>query len=1303
MSYNPDAKPPHSDPFSTSHSILDPPAYDTGDGAFVQQPTTTVTNTTSTSFFSNLRIKANKQTQNPEGGPTPAEKRPEREEMSNNLLIHKDLPQLPEHRIGIPIRKGGRPRTADDAREAERRGSAVGVTMPLALAHAAMGLRIPTVPPVSPGWSLDQLSGSEDSVERYSSAATTRSPAQEASLAAKRRSSLSLGRDVNSTLAVDQSAEFAAPGASVLQSGKPTDRSSTSVWISLPSLNHHIAPKKSKTMQNGVSGVEIGTPGKQITRRASWWLRRKAESPIHSPSSSFASPFHQDFGRGVTSIDSPIVDLSHSPPDAPFTSYGATSPLEPLVATTTEDVEGLPGQDQPAPLQDSSDKSSSKASSSRRPRSISLFLKPTPAFPSDVHHISNGQQSPTSPGAHSRPRTGQTPPLIRRISTNFFSHSPYSSTSPTPQSSLSISAALPTKPSLEQIPKVIPRPKVDEETPEAYVQRLLESVTKAEVAVVLASSGDDFYSKALKAYLEKFSFKGDPLDIAVRRLLMDLALPKETQQIDRVMEAFSARYTECNPGLFAEPDQAYILAFSLIMLHTDAFNKSNKNKMTKASYIKNTRLPGVYPEVLDYFFDNIVFAPFIFIEDPLDANGQRAFRVDSASSVSSFMSRNNRIDPYYLITSGQLDHLRLGVENFIPRKTPYKYLGTAAAWDHEELRQAFAEASVVELGDKEAARRQAAVAIMASAGFTSTGPAVLPLSFSGHSGVAPSAFNDVWTFKLTKIGVINRKEDVLEGGKKSTARKWRQYKVALTGSQLLFFKDLRWDHHLAEKAGGGRVLTLPHPSMVKPDEVISVNDAIAVLDTSYTKYRNAFRLALPKGREYLMQVLDEHELNEWIARINYASAFRTAGLRMRASGLSGRDVELTGIAAANSHVRDTVFWQQQIGSPAAVHNWISSDGNVTMASLVDTDTDEEPSFATSPLSGPRPKRLLPVSRSTAQVDLESPESSVHEEAEQMKAAFEDVKAELAANLPLLTDPPEEGLSRKNTNRSYRSNSAEKLSSPQRTSHDTDTSRERVSSRGNALKLKVEELEKKIVASCQQLESDLRYARNLSLLAPFQQATRNRLHEQVLNLARRVAQERLELTKLRCHREVLHNDFVSEERQRYQTTRAALKVATATLKTRLRDAPSKRTGSLDETKVASLPRQTATAEQLRQNSFASSSSSNQGSGPTIDALSPLEGLELTPKRRGNRGLPSVDLGAGLQEQQIPGSDEPLSAIDASFQDTKKRSAEQAEEWNKTRAAKRVSLVTLRPESLKPFSARAQPDEALGPLNEAANGH
>lgn len=120
------------------------------------------------------------------------------------------------------------------------------------------------------------------------------------------------------------------------------------------------------------------------------------------------------------------------------------------------------------------------------------------------------------------------------------------------------------------------------------------------------------------------------------------------------------------------------------MLHTDAFNKSNKRKMTKPDYIKNTRLPGVAPEVLDVgppyltscantkltlsqcFYDNIVFAPFIFIEDPLDVNGQRGLVPEAISrrmstinmaspgglngSGSTLLGKSNKIDPYYLIT-----------------------------------------------------------------------------------------------------------------------------------------------------------------------------------------------------------------------------------------------------------------------------------------------------------------------------------------------------------------------------------------------------------------------------------------------------------------------------------------------------------------------------------------------------------------------------------------------------------------------------------------------------------------------------
>jgi len=31
---------------------------------------------------------------------------------------------------------------------------------------------------------------------------------------------------------------------------------------------------------------------------------------------------------------------------------------------------------------------------------------------------------------------------------------------------------------------------------------------------------------------------------------MEVGLPRETQQIDRVIEAFAFRYTQCNPGFF---------------------------------------------------------------------------------------------------------------------------------------------------------------------------------------------------------------------------------------------------------------------------------------------------------------------------------------------------------------------------------------------------------------------------------------------------------------------------------------------------------------------------------------------------------------------------------------------------------------------------------------------------------------------------------------------------------------------------------------------------------------------------------
>lgn len=166
-------------------------------------------------------------------------------------------------------------------------------------------------------------------------------------------------------------------------------------------------------------------------------------------------------------------------------------------------------------------------------------------------------------------------------------------------------------------------------------------------------SPEPFFAQALRAFLRLFPFQGLALDIALRVFLGSAALPTETQHIDRVMEAFARRYCECNPNVFGgiakkrdvgeegvstegteesrtvegakrdgqeESDIPYVLAFSMVMLNTDHFNPNAKTKMcvskglrriaqsrtnavvpnrTKSDYLRNTRIDGVAPEILE--------------------------------------------------------------------------------------------------------------------------------------------------------------------------------------------------------------------------------------------------------------------------------------------------------------------------------------------------------------------------------------------------------------------------------------------------------------------------------------------------------------------------------------------------------------------------------------------------------------------------------------------------------------------------------------------------------------------------------
>jgi Sec7-like guanine-nucleotide exchange factor len=88
------------------------------------------------------------------------------------------------------------------------------------------------------------------------------------------------------------------------------------------------------------------------------------------------------------------------------------------------------------------------------------------------------------------------------------------------------------------------------ETAIQYLSRVEDIAARSQIPSILSKDRDEFFHAVMRSFMRKFAYFGDPLDMAIRKLLMEIDLPKETQQIDRVLQSFSDRYHECNPGIF---------------------------------------------------------------------------------------------------------------------------------------------------------------------------------------------------------------------------------------------------------------------------------------------------------------------------------------------------------------------------------------------------------------------------------------------------------------------------------------------------------------------------------------------------------------------------------------------------------------------------------------------------------------------------------------------------------------------------------------------------------------------------------
>ncbi|KAL2140603.1 hypothetical protein VTI28DRAFT_3567 [Corynascus sepedonium] len=548
----------------------------------------------------------------------------------------------------------------------------------------------------------------------------------------------------------------------------------------------------------------------------------------------------------------------------------------------------------------------------------------------------------------------------------------------------------------------------DDDTPAKYLERLLGVVSRSVVAAALSKSTDPFSQSVLRSYMRGFMFFGDPMDMALRKLLMEAELPKETQQIDRFLQAFANRYHECNPGIYSSPDQAYFIAFSLLILHTDVFNKNNKHKMQKPDYLKNTRGEGIFDEILEVFYDNITYTPFIHVEDDLDLNGDRIV-AQNARKKSIFPHgapdpakrvAKEPVDPYTLIIDKKLDLLRPNLKDVMQLDDPYRYLGTAKSLNMKELQRTFFKTGVLQI----VSARSRPDAFMTEK--TATNPD------AAHPGIVD--------IKITKVGLLWRKD----AKKKKTRSPWQEWGAILTGAQLYFFRNTNWvkqlmhqqKDHLKKGHDGDPCIFKPPLEQFKPDALMSTDGAVALQDTSYTKHKHAFLYVRHGGFEEVFLAEDEDEMNDWLAKLNYAAAFRTSGVRMR--GVIGGNYDGQGRRAIRG----------------------SGSGNVQVIQT--------------------PSGVVTVTRS--KID--------HQLAQDILAARRDF-----------------------------------------------------------MRQKISDADEKLKEAEATLESQLRNARHLQILAPISPKTREHMLLSAARMAAQLKWTRMEIWKLKCHRDVLQLDM-EEERQ-----------------------------------------------------------------------------------------------------------------------------------------------------------------------------
>ncbi|MCJ1246580.1 Arf guanine nucleotide exchange factor yel1 [Trapelia coarctata] len=233
----------------------------------------------------------------------------------------------------------------------------------------------------------------------------------------------------------------------------------------------------------------------------------------------------------------------------------------------------------------------------------------------------------------------------------------------------------------------VPQPDDSEPTAEeqAQAKRIFDGiddvVETASAAAWLGDAGAD-RSRTRKAYLELFDWPGINILAALRIFCNRLLLKGETQQVDRILDAFSTRWCVCNPNHgFKATDVVHTICYSVLLLNTDLHMADIEQKMTRPQFIKNT-MPTIQRVAMDAAPDSFDKGRGSMLPPSKgEATDPQSPNVNSATFPIESRGRSASMDiphrPTYRLTSRPSDHSAhepLSPNNLSPNNpTPLDY------------------------------------------------------------------------------------------------------------------------------------------------------------------------------------------------------------------------------------------------------------------------------------------------------------------------------------------------------------------------------------------------------------------------------------------------------------------------------------------------------------------------------------------------------------------------------------------------------------------------------------------------------